>query len=232
MPNYVPGETITVRLSDLTPDPKNVRRHNERNIGAIMSSLNRWGQQKPIVVSTSGVIFAGNGTFEAAEKLGWETIEARVSSLQEEEAMAYAIADNKTSDLGEWDFQDLSEQLRLFSGDMELLAATGWQEHEIDPLLAARWEPPPIADLDDQEDNGTEATLPEDHDDRNRHTIQFLGEQWELVDEAIQKCRTINDQPGMAQNKALELICAEFLGIEASELDASDAAGIDEPDYG
>lgn len=58
-----------VPIATLHHDPANVRRHPEKNLDAIKASLARFGQQKPIVVSSDNVVVAGNGTL-AAERLG------------------------------------------------------------------------------------------------------------------------------------------------------------------
>ena len=62
----------SARISALTLDPCNARRHGAQNIEAVKSSLRRFGQQKPIVVDEDGVIVAGNGTVAAARELGWD----------------------------------------------------------------------------------------------------------------------------------------------------------------
>jgi len=59
-------------VSSLSNDPANARKHNDRNIEAIIASLRRFGQQKPIVIDSTGVVRAGNGMLEAAKRIGWE----------------------------------------------------------------------------------------------------------------------------------------------------------------
>ena len=90
-------------IASLHPDPANARRHSERNIDAIMSSLMRFGQQKPIVIDANNVVRAGNGTLVAAKALGWTHIDIVRSPLKGSEATAFAIADNRTAELAEWD---------------------------------------------------------------------------------------------------------------------------------
>jgi hypothetical protein len=125
-----------MKVADLSNDPANVRKHSERNIETIMGSLRRFGQQKPIVVDKSGVVRAGNGTLEAARRLGWETIEAAVSELTGSEMTAYAIADNRTAELAEWDEAALAATLEgLQFDDEELLAAAGFDENELAELM-------------------------------------------------------------------------------------------------
>jgi ParB-like chromosome segregation protein Spo0J len=58
-------------LASLTLHPRNARRHDERNLKAVADSLATYGQQKPIVVANDGVVVAGNGTLQAALRLGW-----------------------------------------------------------------------------------------------------------------------------------------------------------------
>lgn len=92
----------SLALVDLSSDPANMRTHPEANIRAIMASLRRWGQQKPIVIDNKRVVRAGNGTLEAARRLGWTHISCVVSDLSGAELQAFAIADNRTAELAEW----------------------------------------------------------------------------------------------------------------------------------
>jgi hypothetical protein len=101
----------TVSINSLRADPENARRHGKRNLDAIAHSLRRFGQQKPIVVDFSGVVRAGNGQFAAAKSLGWSHIEIVRSDLPSRELTAYAIADNRTAELAEWDAFILNSQL-------------------------------------------------------------------------------------------------------------------------
>lgn len=90
-------------LDTLHEDPRNARRHPTRNLDAIKASLRDLGQQKPIVVKTDGTIIAGNGTFRAAQALGWKEIAVVEFKGSDKAARAFAIADNRTAELAEWD---------------------------------------------------------------------------------------------------------------------------------
>lgn len=109
-----------VRIDSLKFDPRNARKHDDRNIKAIMDSLSKFGQQKAIVVGDGGVVIAGNGTLEAAKRLGWDTIDVRRSGLKADEATAYAIADNRSAELAEWDDPVLGDIL----GELK---ESGWE---------------------------------------------------------------------------------------------------------
>jgi len=107
----------TLAVSDLSNDPANMRTHPEANILAIMASLRRWGQQKPIVIDAANVVRCGNGTLEAARRLGWDSIDCIVSDLSGAELQAFAIADNRTAELAEWS-AELSTVLEALAVDL------------------------------------------------------------------------------------------------------------------
>ena len=130
-------KTVSRKISDLSNDPANARKHNDRNIDAIIASLRRFGQQKPIVVDSSGVVRAGNGTLEAARRLGWDSIDCVTTSLQGSDAIAYAIADNRTAELAEWDEDTLAAQLNgLLTESEEIALAAGFTPEEVEAMLS------------------------------------------------------------------------------------------------
>jgi len=127
---------VKIQITELSLDPKNARKHSARNLEAIAASLNKFGQRKPIVVHR-GVVLAGNGTLEAAKSLGWTEID--VAEVPEDwdndTAKAYALADNRTAELAEWDESELAKQL------LELQDAD-WDIEQLG------FEVPALADID------------------------------------------------------------------------------------
>ena len=103
----------SVDIDKLTPDYNNARAHDENNLNAIVGSLKMFGQRKPIVIDQSGTIVAGNGTVEAAKRLGWKQIQAVSvpADWDEDKIKAFALADNRTAELAKWNNQVLAEQL-------------------------------------------------------------------------------------------------------------------------
>lgn len=101
-----------VSVDSLTPDPTNARKHSQANLDAIAGSLRQFGQRRPLVLY-GNVVIAGNGTLEAARSLGWTQIAVtRVPrSWSPDQARAYALADNRTAELAEWDDAVLADQL-------------------------------------------------------------------------------------------------------------------------
>jgi ParB family chromosome partitioning protein len=127
-------------IAELHADPANARRHSARNLDAIAASLARFGQQKPIVVNAANVVLAGNGTLAAAKSLGWTHIRAVRTELAGTDATAFAIADNRTAELAEWD-DDVLKQL-LASPE---IGDVGFDEDEIRKLMASADDSPGIA---------------------------------------------------------------------------------------
>jgi len=101
-----------VKIDSLDADPENARKHSKRNIDAIAVSLEQFGQRRPLVV-WDNIIIAGNGTVEAAKSIGWTDIEiTRVpADWSSDQARAYALADNRTAELADWDPELLANQL-------------------------------------------------------------------------------------------------------------------------
>ena len=124
-------------ISEIDFDPANVRKHSERNLEAIRGSLRRFGQQKPIVVcKDTGTVLAGNGTLAAAKELGWTTIGVIETKLKGTEAVAFAIADNRTAELASWDTELLGAVSTALKDDGVELDAIGFTDEELSDVLA------------------------------------------------------------------------------------------------
>lgn len=130
-PNLRP---LAVPVASLALLPGNPRRGD---VDAVAASLARFGQRKPIVVRASDrVIIAGNHTFQAAQRLGWEEIAAVLVDDDDATAQAYALADNRTAELGGYDDELLLELIRSVGiADADLLADTGWSDEAIAELV-------------------------------------------------------------------------------------------------
>jgi ParB-like chromosome segregation protein Spo0J len=149
-----------VNISLLKPDEKNVRLHDERNIEAIKASLSRFGQQKPILVDANNVVLAGNGTLLAARELGWKKINITKTNLSGEEARAYAIADNRTTDLSVFSEADLVESLsQIMAGSEDIeMADMGFSVDEYNDMIESQEDPPPPKNFPEMGDD-----LPTEH---------------------------------------------------------------------
>lgn len=133
---------LAVPIDSISQDPANLRQHGPENISAIVGSLRRFGQRKPVVVNrNTHCIEAGNGTWEAAKKLGWSHVAAVFVEDDPTTATGYAIADNRTAELAAWDYVSLDKVLAAWMDqDKELLDGTGWTFEDLEKIaeLAGR----------------------------------------------------------------------------------------------
>lgn len=128
--------TIELRNIDtICPYDKNPR-INDNAVDAVAASLKEFGFRQPIVVDKDGIIVCGHTRYKAALQLGLKKIPVHVATdLTPEQIKAYRIADNKTSDLAEWDYDILPIELSELQDagfDMDLLA---FDEKELVKLL-------------------------------------------------------------------------------------------------
>lgn len=104
-------QIIEKRIEELI-DYENNPRHNEAAIGKVAASIEAFGFKVPIVIDKDNVIIAGHTRRKAAERLGMQTVPCIIADdLTEEQVKAFRLADNKTSEFAEWDFEKLNEEL-------------------------------------------------------------------------------------------------------------------------
>jgi len=110
-------------VKDYTLDPRNARRHPERNMSAMEASLRELGAGRSIVVDREGVVIGGNAVYEKARELGIAVREVATKgdelvvvrrvdlATDDPRRKALALADNQIATLAEWDEVVLSELL-------------------------------------------------------------------------------------------------------------------------
>lgn len=125
------------KLSDIKPYPGNPRKNNGA-VDAVARSIEEFGFQQPIIVDTDFVIACGHTRHRAAEQLGLEKVPVIVAhDLTPAQIKAFRIADNKTAELAEWDYDLLPLELSDLQGlnfDLDLL---GFSETDLAKLLNA-----------------------------------------------------------------------------------------------
>lgn len=127
-------KALAVPINKLKPLPGNPRRGD---VEAVRRSYERFGQRKPIVAQRDGTVIAGNHQLKAAQALGWSEMAVVWVDDDEQTAKAFALADNRTADLGSYDNEALAELLADVATDPELLLATGYSQQDLDDLLGS-----------------------------------------------------------------------------------------------
>jgi len=124
-------------LTDITPYENNPR-INDQAVDAVAASLREFGFRQPIVVDTDCVIVCGHTRYKAALKLGLEKAPVHVAKdLSPAQIKAYRIADNKSGELAEWNFDLLPVELGELQAMEFDLASLGFDEKELTKLLNA-----------------------------------------------------------------------------------------------
>ena len=87
-------------------------RHNENAVEAVANSIREFGFKVPIIIDKDNVIVAGHTRLKAAKLLGLDKVPCIVADdLTPEQIKAFRVADNKTAELAEWDFELLESEL-------------------------------------------------------------------------------------------------------------------------
>ena len=130
-----PFKTELRKIDDITPYERNPR-INDGAVDAVAESLRQFGFRQPIVVDADGVIIAGHTRWKAAQKLGLAKVPVHVAvDLTPEQARAFRIADNKTGELAEWDFEILPIEIADLAGADVDFESLGFGGKELAQLL-------------------------------------------------------------------------------------------------
>ncbi len=106
------------KLDDLKPYENNPRLNNGA-VDAVAKSIEEFGFKVPIVIDKDGVIVAGHIRLKAAKQLAIDEVPCIIADdLSDEELKAFRLADNKVSELAEWDFDKLDAELADIDFDM------------------------------------------------------------------------------------------------------------------
>jgi DNA modification methylase len=145
-----PRITVTYRrIDDLKPDPTNPRRHSKKQIRKIANSIETFGFNVPILIDRFGNVIAGHGRLLAAMELGITEVPTLcLDHLTPAQARAFMIADNRLTEIADWDDRLLAQQFKELSllGLDFSLELTGFEMGEIDLRIASLEDEPDPAD--------------------------------------------------------------------------------------
>lgn len=133
---FAPSQIETWPIDRLRPYARNAKIHGTDQVAKIAASMAKFSWTVPCLVADDGELIAGHGRALAAGMLGLKDMPViRLSHLDEAERRAYRIADNKLTELGEWDEAMLRDEiagLLVEDFDPSLLGIT---DEDLDALL-------------------------------------------------------------------------------------------------
>lgn len=122
-----------VDIDKLSPHPRNAR---QGDVGAISASIQTHGLYRPIIAQRStGIILAGNHTWQACKRLGMKKVWVSWVEVDNDEAVRILLIDNKTSDLASYDDNELVKLLQALMLTPDELTGTGYDADELNALL-------------------------------------------------------------------------------------------------
>jgi ParB-like chromosome segregation protein Spo0J len=132
------------KVSELTADPRNARRHSEAQISQIVASIERFGFVEKIAIRPDGQIIAGHARVEALKRLGPNVatpgpaeVEVRVvAGLSEAAYKALGLALNKIPENSQWDDDILRDILGELQNEGEDAIGLGFSPNELNKLMA------------------------------------------------------------------------------------------------
>lgn len=169
-----------IPIERVIPYARNPRKNNAA-VSKVAASIKEYGFRQPIVVDKDMVVIAGHTRLLAAQQLGIKEVPVHVAEgLTPAQVKAYRIADNRTHEEAEWDDELLAIELGELQESGFALDLTGFDEDELDKLLA---ESTPEESSEGEDDA---AAVPE-------KAVSKLGDLW-LLDQHRLLCGDSTDE--------------------------------------
>ena len=114
-------QIVYKQVNELKNNPKNPRLNGDA-VESVAKSIEKYGFRNPLIIDENNIVWCGNTRLKAAKKLGLKEAPCIcVKDLTEKQMAEYALLDNKTNEIAEWDYDLLSEELAdLDLGEFEL----------------------------------------------------------------------------------------------------------------
>ena len=125
-----------VKLSDLKPLEKNVRKHNDKQIDELIKSVEQFGQTRAMVIDEDNNILIGNGLYFALVKMNREDVQCyRKTGLSETEKKKLILSDNKIYGLGADDYEEINNYIQEITGMVDFEIA-GYDKFILEQMTA------------------------------------------------------------------------------------------------
>ncbi len=126
-------QIVYIKTTELKLNDKNPRK-NDDAVDVVAKSIEKYGFKNPLIIDQENVVWCGNTRLKASRKLGLDEVPCIiVNDLTPEQIREYALLDNKTNEIAEWDLEMLEEELlTLDMSDFELDWGIGEENSEIE----------------------------------------------------------------------------------------------------
>lgn len=152
-----------IEVKKLKLNPKNPRKNDEA-VDTVAKSIEKFGFNVPLFCDTSLTVYCGNTRLKAARKLKLKTVPCIIADdLTADEIREYALIDNKSAELAEWDAELLEAELAEL--DMSEWGIVDWTTGG--------------GCLTEEEDSTVIEDEPPEPDEQGEPTVR-LGEIWQL----------------------------------------------------
>lgn len=167
-------ENVRKPLNALRPSAARARETTKAQLERVIMSIKQFGLVMPVLIDKDDQIVSGHIVWEAARKLGFETIECRiVDHLEGIELRALSLALNRIAETGRWDIEILREQMiEIETGGIDL-STTGFTLSEIDQITLTTLP---------TEEEGEEGT---EDDPESEPPVSIIGDLFQLGDHRL-----------------------------------------------
>ena len=165
------------KVEALIPYARNPRTHTDEQVAKIAASIVEYGWTNPVLVDGDNGIIAGHGRLAAARKLGLDQVPViELAHLSPTQKRAYVISDNRLALDAGWNEEMLALEMAELSEAGYDLALTGFEDAEIEALLADDVE----TDDADQEADADEPDAADDVPDAPVVPMSCTGDVWAI----------------------------------------------------
>lgn len=206
-----------VPITDLKPNPKNVRLHSPKQLEEYKRSVQKFGQTKAIVIDENNTILIGNGLYEAMKALGMTEAACFIKAgMSEHDKLKMMMADNKIYSLGVDNLEAIEDIIAELGGvkdfdipgyDADLLETLTFEPIEADDFMGG------YGILDDSQKAGME-----------RAAVRYEQEEAEFAAEAVDLTPNTQNRPIPAPTAAVSDQTNIGVGLEEKGLETAGIA--------
>lgn len=108
-------QIVYKKVSDLKLNLNNPR-INDNAVDMVAKSIEKYGFKNPLIIDSNNVVYCGNTRLKASIKLGLKEVPCIIADdLSKKEIRGYAILDNKTNEIAQWNYKLLEAELKDLS---------------------------------------------------------------------------------------------------------------------